>query len=202
MQLPSERRGQPHHSPCSTCEHAQEHQILCRKLTNFYNSETLALEDPTALFPFLDFLASPKPFINSSPPALSQSTRKLLQDGTLKPTADLVFSQHLQANETYALLEYALTRSNVLKGKGQRDSLRLALSARESSVAIEGMRLLEQEREAQVIPRPIVDGVQAIPSCQSWLDVNGHMICSEAEFWELVGAEQKVQIGPVVLPVR
>lgn len=160
------------------------------------------MEDPTALFPFLDFLASPKPFINSSPPALSQKTRKLLADGTLKPTPDLVFATQLQANETYALLEYALTRSNVLKGKGQRDSLRLALSARESSVVIEGMRLVEEQREKEVIPRPIINGAMEIPGCRSWLDVNGHMICSEEEFWKLVGEEQKEQSGPVIIPAR
>lgn len=67
---------------------------------------------------------------------------------------------------------------------------------------IEGMRLLEEQREKELIPRPIIDGAQEIPSCRSWLDVNGHMICSEEEFWRFVGEEQKEQTGPVVLPAR
>lgn len=171
----------------------------CYTANKRLHSETLALEDPTALFPFLHFLTTHHSFARSAPPPLSEKSRQLLAQPNVDSTRPTLLPG-LQSNETFALLEFTLTRSLLLKGKGQRESLRLSLGARETSVVIEGMRLLELEREEQTIPRPWINGVQSMPRCESWLDVNGHVVCSEKEFWELVGTEQKDQAGPIVLP--
>ena len=61
-----------------------------------------------------------------------------------------VLTPLLRANETYALLEQQTRRSGLLRRAGERESLQLALAARESSVVVEGMRLLAVEREKEL----------------------------------------------------
>jgi hypothetical protein len=87
--------------------------------------ETLALELPAVLFPFLDHLT-------------------LTSDGTSRP----LFTPGGLANETYALLESQLGLLGAA-GTPERESLRIALGLRETVGGIEGMRRVWQE-EAQV----------------------------------------------------
>lgn len=126
---------------------------------------------------------------------------ELLADCTALGGSNIALVAQLRPNETYALLEHALSESKLLEGAGKRESLRLALGARETSVAIEGMRLLEHQRESEVILRP--DGnVQVEETCLSWMDVGGAFVSSEDEFWSFVGEEQREQPGPIVVPSR
>ena len=173
---------------------------ICSRLTAAICRETLALEEPTALLPFLSFLTSPTS-ASADLTALSDRSLKLISQLPAPLGAHVALSAQLQPNETYALLEHALTQSKLVRSQGHRESLRLALGAREASVAIEGMRLVEEHREREVILRPD-DNVQAEETCLSWLDVGGAFVSSEEEFWRLVGEEQRQQSTPILVPGR
>lgn len=107
----------------------------------------------------------------------------------------------LQLNETYALLDAAAGRSLLFRSKGLRESLQTSLANREASVIIEGMRGLWEEREAVVPVREGSDS-QGEEACESWIDVAGARACSEEEFWEIVGNEEKGGKKPIKLPSR
>lgn len=105
----------------------------------------------------------------------------------------------LQPNETYALLDAAAVRSLKFRSKGTRESLLMALANREASVVIEGMRGLWEEREAVV---PVREGADLEDGCDSWIDVAGTRACSEADFWKIVGEDEKGGKKPIKLPQR
>ncbi|GJN89390.1 hypothetical protein Rhopal_002370-T1 [Rhodotorula paludigena] len=179
--------------------------------------ETVNLETPGELFPLLAFLAAhphsheylPEPLEGES----LRAAQQLAKDGINPVFApEGTFSDH----ETFDLLKAAATRSSLLRTRGAWHGLLVSLANRETSVVIEGMRGLWQEREAEIKALQAVDGVRkegegptaqavlaaedAAPSCDSWIDVAGYKACSEEQFWKVVGNEQKVGKTPIKLP--
>lgn len=179
--------------------------------------ETVNLETPGELFPLLAFLAAhphsheylPEPLEGES----LRAAQQLAKDGINPVFApEGTFSDH----ETFDLLKAAATRSSLLRTRGAWHGLLVSLANRETSVVIEGMRGLWQERKAEIKALQAVDGVRkegegptaqavlaaedAAPSCDSWIDVAGYKACSEEQFWKVVGNEQKVGKTPIKLP--
>lgn len=89
----------------------------------------------------------------------------------------------------------------LFRSKGLRESLQTSLANREASVIIEGMRGLWEERDAVVPVREGSDS-QDEEACESWIDVAGVRACSEDEFWEIVGRDEKGGKKPIKLPSR
>ncbi|BGP32069.1 killer toxin resistant protein [Rhodotorula toruloides] len=163
--------------------------------------ETTALEAPNEFLHFLSFLSS------------NPHSHHFLRAGTLLPRSlraannlakqgvNPIFAPEgtLQPNETYALLDAAAGRSLLFRSKGLRESLQTSLANREASVIIEGMRGLWEEREA-VVPVRAGSDSQGEEACESWIDVAGARACSEDEFWDIVGREEKGGKKPIKLP--
>ncbi|KAK4048009.1 killer toxin resistant protein [Microbotryomycetes sp. JL201] len=102
--------------------------------------------------------------------------------------------RRLLANETLTLLQDLVAKAGILQGnevqtKATMDSLQLSLAARETSVVIAGMAELEAERKRQLEP--------ALDDCDTWIDLGSKAVCSEQEFWQTVGADQKTSQGPL-----
>ncbi|GAA6027206.1 hypothetical protein JCM8097_002483 [Rhodosporidiobolus ruineniae] len=195
--------------------------------------ETLALEAPDELFPFLDFLSThPNLHLSLKTPLLPSSlsiARRYAAAG-LNPVFAPETAGLIQPNETLALLETAATKSRLLRSRGLRESLMLALANREASVRIEGMRGLWEEREKEVggwaqaqeavaavaaaadddvhVAEVVEDEARkakkaerAMPEvCESWIDVGGQKACTEQDFWTIVGQEQQTEKTPIKLP--
>ncbi|GAA5951905.1 hypothetical protein JCM21900_004180 [Sporobolomyces salmonicolor] len=171
--------------------------------------ETLALEVPAHLFPFISFLASdPTSHRSLDPPLRAASLSASERYSSQGISAAFVPEGTLQHNETLAVLEAAAARSLLLRGKGVRQSLGLALANREASVAIEAMRGLWEERERQVTAGTTNGGGEGETTgagamragCESWIDVAEKKACSVDEFWKVVGEEQKDGKLPILLP--
>ncbi|GAA6062062.1 hypothetical protein JCM10212_003560 [Sporobolomyces blumeae] len=161
--------------------------------------ETFALEQPAHLFPFLSFLAShPTSHRSVRPPLVSASTAALASTEASGTSAAFVPEGTIQQNETLAILDAAAMRSRLLRGKGQMESLHLGLAIRETSVVIEGMRGLWEQRSQEVRARSADE--EEWLECESWIDVGGKTACTEQEFWTIVGTEQKEGKLPVSLP--
>ncbi|GAA5851766.1 hypothetical protein JCM9279_004400 [Rhodotorula babjevae] len=177
--------------------------------------ETVELEAPGSLFPLITFLAShphsPK-FLREPLPPLSQHRAQRFVNAGTNP----IFAPEgtVTPAETLALLEASATRSMLVREQGVRDGIRLALANRETTVLLEGMRRVWEEREAEVgamagaagemataaTAEPASDADEAAPSCESWIDVRGARACSEDEFWAILGLEQKDKSSPIELP--
>lgn len=219
--LGSRRPGQLRTSSPSTC--ASLFALPVRASTSdtvLGNSETVELEAPGSLFPFISFLCShphSTELLRDPLSPLSQHRAQRLANAGVNP----VFAPEgaLKPAETFALLEASAMRSLLFRAKGVREGIRLALANRETSVLLEGMRGVWEEREAEIAaafrgsgtsePGEATTTAQMVlaedevkPSCESWIDVRGVKACSEDEFWDLLGAEQKDKTTPVELPDR
>ncbi|GAA5986808.1 hypothetical protein JCM11641_004798, partial [Rhodosporidiobolus odoratus] len=182
--------------------------------------ETLALEAPTRLFPFLDFLASKPNICQTLRHPLSPASFNLVQQYE-HAGVNPAFAPHgaLQPNETYAILQLAAERSLLLRSRGLRESIQLSLANRHTSVRIEGTRKIWEDRERQVQEwektRLVEQGEHERETiqlerkmeplvhralCESWVDVGGKKVCSVEEFWLVVGSEQKSETSPISLP--
>ncbi|GAA5943995.1 Kre5p [Sporobolomyces koalae] len=154
--------------------------------------ETLALEKRHHLLPFLAFLAAaPTSHRNLDPPLLPASqaaVQSYVDDGI-----NAIFASEgtLQANETLALLEHAATHSRLFRDHGLSQSVQLSLANRETTVTIEAMRRIWQDRHDQISPAR---------DCDSYIDVAGQRACSVDEFWNVVGDSQRLDKVPIVLP--
>lgn len=158
------------------------------------NRESFSLEQPNHFFPFLSFLCStPTSHSSLKPQLLPPSKAALRQYESDNVNAVFTPEGTIRQNETIALLDAAAVRSRLLKGKGQRQSLHMALAIRETSVIIEGMRGIWLERREEVIE-------DTSKECESWIDVGGKSACSIDEFWGVVGEEQRNEKSPVSLP--
>lgn len=85
----------------------------------------------------------------------------------------------------------------MLDEPGAKDSMRLALAAREASVVIEGMAVLEQEARARAQrseSRPDTD-------CDVWVEIGDYMACDVDEFWNFVGPDQRDRGDRIRLPL-
>ncbi|GAA5860419.1 hypothetical protein JCM1840_000253 [Sporobolomyces johnsonii] len=171
--------------------------------------ETLALEVPAHLFPFISFLAShPTSHRSLNPPLLPASLSAHEPYSNAGINAAFAPEGTLQHNETLAVLEAAATRSLLLRGKGVRQSMGLAMANREASVAIEAMRGLWEERERELTAGTTNGGGEGESTgaratgvvCESWVDVGGKKACSVHEFWKSVGEEQQDGKLPIILP--
>ncbi|BGP24642.1 killer toxin resistant protein [Rhodotorula toruloides] len=72
--------------------------------------------------------------------------------------------------------------------------MQMSMANREVSAIIEGMRGLWEEWETVV---PVREGSEDDDACESWIDVAGMRACSEAEFWEIVGKDEKGGKKPI-----
>ena len=177
------------------------------------HSETVELEAPGSLFPLIAFLAShphSTKFLRDPLSPLSQHRAQRLANAGINP----VFAPEgtITPAETFALLEACTSRSMLVRDNGVRSGIRLALANRETTVLLEGMRRVWEEREGEVgaagaagetaaaTAEPVSDADEAAPSCESWIDVSGTRACSEDEFWNVVGLEQKDKSTPIELP--
>jgi hypothetical protein len=156
--------------------------------------ESLAIETPQALFPFLHHLAT-------NPPApinylTTQDQLKLSDPSITVPggIAPLDWSS-LSPSQVYETL-HATLNATALLTPAERASLDLSLAAREGSVAIESFRQLEITRRAVVQLSPLVeDGVE----CENWVEVGGRQACTVDEVWARVGADQRDAAGPLTV---
>ncbi|BGP16173.1 hypothetical protein JCM10213_001389 [Rhodosporidiobolus nylandii] len=185
--------------------------------------ETIAIEAPNELFPFLSFLAtSPTTWktLRSPLQPRSYAVARQYESTGLNP----VFAPDglLQANETLAILDTAVSRSLLFRSRGLRESLQLALANKEASVRIEGARQIWMEREKEVAEwekrrveevdgaevqerdklhqDPAAESTTEDGACESWIDVGGKKACTEQDFWHLVGLEQREEKTPIRLP--
>ncbi|GAA5885662.1 hypothetical protein JCM6882_007517 [Rhodosporidiobolus microsporus] len=188
--------------------------------------ETLALEAPNELLPFLSFLDShPNAYRSLQQPLKPRSyaAAQQLERSGINP----VFAPDglLRQNETLAILEAAATRSLRLRAKGLRESMQLSLANKEASVRIEAMHTIWEAREKEVEEwekERFVDedGVVAHErdkfrqgdvkakkprhyqdeACESWIDIGGKKACTPQEFWLVVGQEQQGEKVPIKLP--
>lgn len=184
--------------------------------------ETISLEAPNSFFPALDYLV------------FNPHSHRARKDSNVRPAAlerakdyaaqgvNPVFAPEggLWANETLALLDASLARSALfLRERGLFDSLHLSLANREASVRIEGIRLIWEDRLAQITAlsanadalltgstdgdestrAEAASGSSAV-TCESWIDVGGKVACSENDFWSIIGEGQRAAKIPVVLP--
>ncbi|KAM0749302.1 hypothetical protein T439DRAFT_327029 [Meredithblackwellia eburnea MCA 4105] len=145
--------------------------------------ETLAQESPSSLVPFLQYLT-----LNPSPP-----TRfPLLTPEEQFQQNNPVLTPLLQSNESFSLLESQLSKSLLVRRKGDRESLALALAARECSVVLEAMRIVAKQREREL-------GNGSTGECENWIEVAGRKACGIQQFWEIVGVEQSESIEVITL---
>lgn len=123
-----------------------------------------------------------------SNPTYSIATPLLSSSATSNSQINPILTSFLLPNETFSLLEQELDSSELLDGRGERDSMRLGLAAREGSVRIEGMRKVWLEREKEL---GAVDDGQ---DCESWIDISGtdSRVCNVDKFWEIVGNKDGV----------
>lgn len=146
-----------------------------KKTTKQFTSESLSLESPSSLIPFIHYLISN--------PTFSIETPLISFTATSNSQVNPILTSFLLPNETFSLLEQQLDSSNLLDGRGERDSLRLGLAAREGSVRIEGMRKVWLEREK------VLGTLDDEQDCDSWIDLSGSgaRACTVDKFWEIVG---------------
>lgn len=189
------------------------------------HSETLALEAPNELFPFISFLdAHPNSYRSLHEPLKPRSyaAAHQLERAGFNP----VFSDGLlRQNETLAILDAALGRSLRFRARGLRDSMHLSMANKEASVRIEALRTIWEGRDKEVEDweksrfveedgvvfherdKPRLGDVKAkklLPHqddvCESWIDVGGKKACTTQEFWLIVGQEQQDEKTPIKLP--
>ncbi|KAL8279773.1 hypothetical protein RQP46_007868 [Phenoliferia psychrophenolica] len=154
-------------------------------LTTLY-LESVAQENVESLFPFLAHLVT-HPAVPSTIPALEVP---LASFQGFNP----VLTPLLRPNESFVILEQHLSRSGIFRRRGEPESLRLAVAMSESSVVVEGMRILAHEREMEL-------GVEASEEdCDSWVDVAGQRACSIDAFWAIVGLQPADTSDALVLP--
>lgn len=126
-----------------------------------FHRETLSLESPQSLFPFIDILV-----------ATHSTTQNSL-------------SAQSRPNETYALLERLLDESALLPLEVQRDSLRMGFANREASVRVESMFRFHDG----VKSLPVGGAEEGEEGCGNWIDWYGRRACTVEQFWEAVGVK-------------
>jgi UDP-glucose:glycoprotein glucosyltransferase len=135
-------------------------------------SETVSLESPPTLFPFI---------------------RHLIQTDKTG-TTQLLGNNELLPNETYTLLEQRLDEARLLSGLGERESIRMSLSNRESSAMVETFFKIYEE---QVASRDEVE----VTKCENWIEYDGQQACTELEFWKLMRDSTREDISrPLLFP--
>ncbi|GAA5830729.1 hypothetical protein JCM11251_001055 [Rhodosporidiobolus azoricus] len=188
--------------------------------------ETLALEAPNELFPFLSFLdAHPNSYrsLRERLKPRSYAAAHQLERAGINP----VFSDGLlQRNETLAILDAAMGRALRHRARMLHESMQISLANREASVRTEALASIWQAREAEIEEweksRFVEEGGvvaherdkllhgdakarKALPyqdeACESWIDVGGKKACTTQEFWLIVGHEQQEEKAPIKLPV-
>lgn len=61
-----------------------------------------------------------------------------------------IFTPLLRHNDTFNFIDAQVHRSRLFNRRGARESLHLAIAIRESSVILEGMRILAVDREKEL----------------------------------------------------
>lgn len=166
-------------------------------MTAAARSESLALEKPDALFPFLDYITSTAT-PNDGTPAGNTDQLHFSQNGDRPSPANTDWST-LSPSQVHSTLQHHLLASGLLSPSALA-ALNLSIAAREGSVAIESFRQLWLERERAVQRRPGAGAGDG--GCESWVDLGGWKVCSAEELWELVGQEQQDAMEPLVVPER
>lgn len=154
--------------------------------------ESLAIEKPQALFPFLHHLATNQPAPITY--LITGDRMKLADPPTTIPSgiSPLDWST-LSPSQTYEALR-AILNATALLTQSELASLDLSLAAREGSVAIESFRQLELSRRAIV---QLSSTVEDRLECESWVEVGGRQACTVDESWARIRVDQKEGTGPL-----
>ncbi|KAK4053247.1 killer toxin resistant protein [Microbotryomycetes sp. JL221] len=114
-----------------------------------------------------------------------------------KSTSDTHSISHtsLLANETLRLMDNLVEMTlDIAEDGATMDSLRISMATQETSVVIAGMAELDKER------RQVLSSGSGEFTCDdNWIDLGDKAVCSEQEFWQAIGVEQKDKDGPLAL---
>jgi len=165
-------------------------------------SESLAIEKPSALFPFLNHLAT-----TSGEPTyhLGDNLQKTLDYSlsAAEPSVGAVDWSALSPSQAYANLHASLNATGLVSD-AERASLDASLAAREGAVAIESFRQLELQRRAVVKPSSWAE--ERGGECEGWVEVGGAQACTVDELWEVIGLDQQdtntpIKVSPGSVPL-
>ncbi|SCZ98554.1 BZ3500_MvSof-1268-A1-R1_Chr3-1g05461 [Microbotryum saponariae] len=187
-------------SPSSTSSSGGARSVQARIKTPWVGSslvvqylESLATEDRHLLHPFLTHLiqSNASTLLTTSPTTSSSSSSSSSSATAHDPSrAWAVLSHQLQ----HFLDQKHPSHSNALV-----ESLGLAMGLKEASVRLQAMEVVAKRAWASTTTPPVL--VEAPPSeCDNWVQVGGYRLCSVAEFWKVLGEEQRHAKGGLSLP--
>ncbi|GAA5890567.1 hypothetical protein JCM5296_004299 [Sporobolomyces johnsonii] len=158
--------------------------------------ETVHHEKPSAFYPLLKQLTEYKmrPKFTWANPAFASSKGL---DGKPRPSRyanhNPIFTRLAQPYEIYQVLDLAVMRSRLFRGRGELDNLKMALAGGQALPVLDEMHKVWQERDAEL------EASGKNTACESWIDVAGTQVCNPEQFWKTVGAEQVLKKTPIKL---